>query len=375
MFTLRTKIALAKALITKRSPIYVQFAVTKRCNFSCAMCGSSVSRHAERDLSLSEIKKIADVLDRLNVGIVLLTGGEPFARPDIVDIIHLFSQKGFTVRLQTNGILATEDKITSACQAGMKEVTISLSSLIPERQDAVTGEQGSWYKIMEAITRFSQLLPTRGTLLGINTVVTKHNVEELPRMIKFVTAIGFYISLIPVHGNPGKENDFIIRKSAPGYSFTKEDRTMLERTYQKVLVMKKAGYHIYNSRSFLLKSPHFLAGERIHWHCDSPALYFSISPSGNFLPCVDLKTSFSMLDDNFLALYRSKEFQSEITEMVKKCPGCFYACYPEMTYLCRDVMTTFERIGQGCKILFSKRTPIGYEDCLRLAARIRDEAS
>ncbi len=373
MFTTRTKKALLKGILTKRSPIYVQYAVTKNCNFSCGMCGSSSSRKEEKELALDEIKLLADVLDKLKVGVVLLTGGEPFLRPDISEIIGIFYKKGFTIRLQTNGILAGEDKIKSAYQAGMKEVTISLQSLEPEKQDAIVGQKNSWHKIIESIARFSQILPSHGTLLGINTVVCRQNLREIPDIIKFVTRIGFYSSLIPVHLAPVSRDEFIIRKQSADFAFKENDFYEIDRIYRQVIAMKKKGYNVYNSYKFLRNSPDFLKGKRINWHCDSPHLYFAISPSGNFLPCVDIKSSTSMLQEGFVNLYNSREFKSALEEKVKKCQGCFYPCWSEITYLCRNPLVLAERIILGIKTSFVKRKPVTLEECLKIIEDIKNK--
>lgn len=373
MFTKRTKKALIKGIVTKKSPIYVQFAVTKRCNLRCRMCASSISRKDEKELSLTEIEKLADILDRLNIGVILLTGGEPFIRSDIAEIIHIFSKKGFTVRLQTNGLLTNEDKIKSAYQAGMKEITLSLDSLIPERQDKITGQEGSWQKIIKSIAQFSQILPCRDTLLGINTVVSKQNLKELPNIIKFVTEIGFYSSLIPIHLSSQDEDNYIIRKNAPEYAFGPIGFDEIDSVYEQIIDMKKDGYNIYNSYKFLRNSPTFLKGERVDWPCDSPDLYFAISPSGNFLPCVDINTYISMLDGDFVDLYNSEQFKNKIREIVKKCRGCFYACWPEMTFLCRDPLVFIERVFFSIKTTLKKREPVTYEQCLRMIRNITDK--
>jgi MoaA/NifB/PqqE/SkfB family radical SAM enzyme len=373
MFTARTKKALIRGVLTKKSPIYVQFAVTKLCNLKCRMCGSSTSRKDEAELSLPQIEILAGTLDKLNAGVVLLTGGEVFLRPDIAEVVRIFSRKGFTVRLQTNGILADEEKIKAVCAAGAKEITISLNSLIPEKQDAITGQEGSWQKIVASIVRFSRILPTRGALLGINTVVTPGNLEEVPQLIRFATAIGFYSSLIPVHtAGPGAD-DFIIRKHSPESVFTPESFARVDAVYRQVLKMKQAGYNVYNSYKFLRNSPAFLKGRRINWHCDSPHLYFAISPAGNFLPCVDIKTSFSMLDPGFAGLYHSGEFQRKIRQLVEKCSGCFYACWPEMTYFCRDPRVFLERAAFGMKAALKTRKPVTYAQCLSIVEGIRKD--
>ena len=374
MFTKRTKKALIKGILTKRSPIYVQYAVTKNCNLRCNMCASSLSRKEEDELTLPEIEKLADVLDKLNIGIILLTGGEPFIRNDISEIIRIFARKGFTVRLQTNGILATEEKIKEAYRAGMEEVTISLDTLDADKQDAITGQKGSWHKIIQSIARFSQILPQKGTLLGINTVVSKKNIGEIRDIIRFVTEIGFYSSLIPVHLNTSDKDDFIIRKKAPEFKFSLDSFDEIERSYKEIIDMKRKGYNIYNSYKFLRNTPAFLKGERVKWHCDSPYLYFAISPSGNFLPCVDIKTSISMLEEGFVGLYNSKEFRSSMEEKVKNCAGCFYACWPEMTFLCRDIPVLAERLILAIRLSVKKRAPVTFERCLEIIKDIKNKA-
>ncbi len=372
MFTKRTSLALIKAVFTKKNPIYVQYAITKRCNLACRMCGSSESRKEEKELSLPEIEKLAGILARLNTGIVVLTGGEPFLRDDLPQIIRTFSKRGFTVRLQTNGILASAEKIQSAYKAGMREVTVSLNSLEPEKQDLITGQKGSWYKIIESIARFSQNLPLKRSILGINTVVSKQNLKEIPDIIRFVTKIGFYSSLIPLHISLSEKDDFIIRKYVPEFAFQSGDFKKLDETYKMIIGMKKQGYHIYNSHRFLSNSPLFLKEKKVNWFCDSPNLYFAISPSGNFLPCVDIKTSESMLDDNFVNLYNSREFRNKMDDMVKKCLGCFYSCWPEMTFLCRDPLVFVERIHFSIKAYLRKRKPVTYENCVSIIEGIKN---
>ena len=372
MFTTKTKILLLKGIITKKSPIYVQYAVTKRCNLRCRMCDSSISRKSERDLNLEEISIIASNLSKIGTGVIVLTGGEPFLREDLPEIVKIFSSKGLTVRLQTNGILATEEKIKKVFQAGLKEITISLDTLEPQKEDTITSQNGSWHEIIKSMVRFSQILPTKGTLLGINALVSKQNIEDVIDIIKLATRIGFWCSLIPVHLAREGQDEFIIRKNAPEFAFQPSDYDKIDRIYARIIRMKKQGYNVYNSYKFLRNSPEFLKGKRILWHCDSPYLYFAISPSGNFLPCVDLKTNLSILDKDFPKKYRSKEFRDYIASLVKNCKGCYYACWPEITYLCRDVTVLAEKLFLGIKTSFNKRKPVTYKKCLEIIENIKN---
>jgi len=372
MFTKKTKISILKAIITKRVPIYVQFAVTKNCNLRCKMCASNSSRSQEKDLSVNDIGKIAAVLDKIGVAVVVLTGGEPFIRNDLPEIISAFTKRGITVRVQTNGILATEDKIKLSINAGLKDITISLDTLSGELQDRISGKSGSWNEIINSIVRFSALLPKRGTILGLNTVVSKYNIDEIHKMVKFATKIGFYISLIPVHISSSNKN-FLIRKDAQDYAFKPEDFSKINEVYDRIISMKKAGYNVYNSYRFLKESPDFLKYGKIHWKCDSPDLYFAISPSGNFLPCVDINTEISMLDDDFLKNFKSGNLRQYIKSLVAGCPGCFYACWPEMSYLCRDFKVLIERLLLGFKTSINSRKILEYKSVVNIVNQIKNE--
>lgn len=370
---LKTKLTMLKGVITKKSPIYVQFALSKYCNLRCSMCQAVEARKNERELNLDEIKKLASVLNRLGAGIIVLTGGEPLLRKDLPEIVKIFTEKGLEVRLQTNGLLATEEKIKAFLDAGLKEVTLSLDTLDPEKQDRINNQAGSWDKTIKALALFSDLLPKRGNMTGVNTVVSKLNIDEIPRIVKFVTAIGFYSSLIPVHLSSNNTGDFIVRADASQFKFSESDFGLINNIYAEIILMKKAGFHIHNSFRFLSESPNFLQYGKVNWTCDSPYLYFSISPGGYFLPCVDLKGTKSMLDDDFIEVFYSKSFQEDIRKTVKDCPGCFYACYPEITYFCRDFKTTVERFWQAYQISRTLRRPISYDGCIRLIEKIRYE--
>ena len=374
MINVKTAKTFLKGVITKNSPMYVQFAISKGCNLKCQMCSAVESRKHEKELGLPEIEKLASILDKMGVTMIILTGGEPFLRKDIVEVIKAFSKHRIGVRLQTNGLLISGDKLKAVIEAGISEVTISLDSLEPEKQDFINQKSGSWHEIIRTIALFSQLFPIKGNMTGINTVVSKLNLHEIPSMVDFITQVGFYVSLIPVHLGDIDSN-FIVRKENKQFAFTEEDHDDIDMIYSKIIEMKRQGYHVHNSYRFLRESPDFLKYKKIHWECDSPDLYFSISPSGKFLPCVDINTDIDMLAPGFLDLYYSRDFRNVLKKKVKECPGCMYACYPEITYFCRDLKVFFERIFQGYRISRFTREVKTYETLLMLAQQFHDKYS
>ena len=199
MFSNLSKKTLAKAAIFKNSPVYVQFYVTARCNLTCEQCNIIYTNSDVREASLDEIKGIADNFAEMGVAIVLLTGGEPFARKDLPEIIRAFESRGVHVRMQTNGF-ASEEQIIQAIEAGGTDISISLDSLKPSSQDKINGGfNKSWHKALESIAFFTKYLPKENSFASLGCVLQPQNMGDIEDVIRFGTKISWFTSLVPVH--------------------------------------------------------------------------------------------------------------------------------------------------------------------------------
>ena len=123
MFSNLSKKTLARASLFQNAPVYVQFYVTARCNLTCEQCNIIYANADVREVTIDEIYRIADNFAEMGVAIVLLTGGEPFARNDLPQIIKAFESRGVHVRMQTNGF-ASEERIAEAVEAGGRDISI-----------------------------------------------------------------------------------------------------------------------------------------------------------------------------------------------------------------------------------------------------------
>lgn len=56
-------------------------------------------------MSIDDIRKIVKNLVKIGAGVVLLTGGEPFLREYLPEIVKIFTESGLNVRLQTAGFI------------------------------------------------------------------------------------------------------------------------------------------------------------------------------------------------------------------------------------------------------------------------------
>jgi len=156
LFSTLSKKTLARAALLHDAPVYVQFYITARCNLTCKQCNIIYANSDVRECTLEEIKRIADNFAAMGVAMVLLTGGEPFTRLDLPEIIHEFESRGVHVRMQTNG-LATEERIQQVIEHGGRDISISLDSLWPGNQDDINGGFArSWH---DACSPISTIVP------------------------------------------------------------------------------------------------------------------------------------------------------------------------------------------------------------------------
>ncbi len=367
LHALRRNLIFAEAALIGRRPAYVQYAVTTRCNQRCRMCEVTSSRAGERELSVGEVRQLAVVLRRLGVGVLVLSGGEPLLRHDLPALVQAFAQQGLMVRMQSNGALQHPEQARELATAGLQEVSISLHSLDPAVHDAITGRPGSWGQALEGMAAFSQALQGRGRVHGVNTTVCRPNLHELPAIVRFVTAIGFWAAPIPVHLESADQG-WIVRGDDAQLAFGRRDRPQIAATFAQLLAMKDQGLHVYSSRRFLQESAAWLQGGLPTWSCTSPVQYFSISPQGRFLPCVDLAGEHSLLEPDFVERYRSESFRRAIQDRVQACQGCMYACYPELVYIGQHADTLVERVGFALRV--GRQTPVPVT-----VAQLREQAS
>src|SRR4051812_20391030 len=81
----------------------VLFAPTSRCNSRCLSCDWWRS-DGKSDLSLDEIGAVARALPHFGTRVVVLTGGEPLLRPDVMEVADLFRAEGMRLQLLTSGL-------------------------------------------------------------------------------------------------------------------------------------------------------------------------------------------------------------------------------------------------------------------------------
>lgn len=380
MFSSLSKMTLAKAALFQDAPVYVQFYVTARCNLTCEQCNIIYANSDVRECTIDEVKRIADNFSKMGVAIVLLTGGEPFARKDLPEIIHAFESRGVHVRMQTNGF-ATEEQIARAVEAGGKDISISLDSLQPATQDKINGDfDKSWHQALKAMALFTKYLPKEGSFASLGCVLQPQNMGDIEDVVRFGSAISWFSSLVPVHvSDYAHPRGF--RTFDQTLRFRKDELPIVDAVIERVRKMRKEGFLLFDSDQYLDDIKRFVRDEPITWRsknnnvCDTPNLYFALLPNGEFAPCCDhrLENSYPSYANNFPQIYLSKIWREEVAQVTRSCNGCMYGSYPEMTISMRYMAAKFQRVGTFLTSPPEKNWPLSYEQLLAFAEKIRSE--
>lgn len=153
----------------------VVWAVTRACNLRCVHCyASATAGPAQGELTREEGFELLDDLKQFGVPAVLFSGGEPLARPDILELIDHARSIQLPSTLSTNGTLIDEDMADKLAVLGLRYVGISIDG-IGQTHDKLRGVQGAFEKSMAAIDRCR----ARGMRVGVRFTVHALNCAYL----------------------------------------------------------------------------------------------------------------------------------------------------------------------------------------------------
>jgi pyrroloquinoline quinone biosynthesis protein E len=137
------------------------------------------------ELSTDQWKDVFTSAAKMGVLQLHLTGGEPTAREDIVELIrHGRSQKLYT-NLITSGVGITEEKLKTYCSAGLDHIQLSFQDSQEDKANEFAGTKAHATKIKTA-----KLIKQFPLALTMNIVIHRQNISRLNEMITLGESIG-----------------------------------------------------------------------------------------------------------------------------------------------------------------------------------------
>jgi SynChlorMet cassette radical SAM/SPASM protein ScmE len=159
-----------------KTPRQIDIEVTNRCNLHCAYCGYfSSAADVPTELPTGEWLKFFEELASCAVMTVSISGGEPFCRADLEELINGIVRNRMRFGILSNGTLVTEKLAAFLASTGRcNYVQVSVDGSVPEIHDRFRGK-GSFTAALAGIKRLQKY----GLPVTVRTTIHRYNVHDL----------------------------------------------------------------------------------------------------------------------------------------------------------------------------------------------------
>ncbi|MGA2680770.1 MAG: radical SAM protein [Candidatus Bathyarchaeia archaeon] len=308
------------ASVTVRSlasgkPHHAQWLVTRKCNYRCAGC-NVWKEQDERELATEDIKKGLDILKRLGIAELVISGGDPLLRDDIGEIID-YATKSFITTVYDNGSMAAK-KID--CLRNVDFVAISIDSLDEAKNDSIKTVPGAWKRAMETV----ETLHSEGINVSVTPTISQKNLHEIPELTEYFTKKGIPVWYCLYSYDASANENQLFRIGKENDEFIITDRQAMVKLWDTLIEMKKKNKKILMTNKLLKALRSFYQGDERAWKCEALTNFFVIDPLGRVAGCHSHDFAGSVFD--LPKLWKSQEFK-DLRRVYHECTQCNYLCY------------------------------------------------
>ncbi|MCH6558634.1 MAG: radical SAM protein [Nitrospirae bacterium] len=309
-------------------PFLVALNLTKRCNLKCAHCYLDATTKAggtSDELTTEECYRLIGQIAEVNRGCLLvITGGEPLTRPDILDIARHAVSLGFMVVFGTNGMLINDRMAKQLVEIGVMGVGISIDSLDRHKHDRFRGLPGAWEGALAGIEASKR----NGLQFQVHFSAQPMNYQELPDVIEWAHQLGAKVLNVffMVCTGRGEELTDITPtqyEEVLGYLVDCQDK------YTDMLVRARCAPHFKrlayekDPNSPITKARGYMGGG-----CLAGTNYARVTPNGELTPCPYMPLSAGNIrEKSFADLWENSDiFESfRYPHLKGKCGDCEYS--------------------------------------------------
>lgn len=304
----------------RQTPSVLTLFVTNQCNARCQHCfyWKSLDKRKREELSLAVIEELSRDLGDLEL--LLISGGEPFLRKDLVEIIKIFWQnnKLKSLSLPTNCLLpkTVEKQVEKILKISPRLlVIIPLSLDGTERiHDQIRGVKGNFKKTQETYRRLIKLSKKYPNLrVRINATVFDFNYQSLFKLIDQMPKLFpncWTLSLCLMRGKP--------RNPKLKLPEIKEIKKLYDYKMKKFKGRRPWSY-VFMEKIIMAAQIKILQKKRQFVPCESGRLLAVVHEDGLVAMCEDSPNKIGNLKEkSFRELWQSKKAQKLRERIVKK---------------------------------------------------------
>ena len=178
-------------------PPFMIFSVTNSCNLNCVGCYQKAQgREKQQEISSDKMTSILEECRELGISIILISGGEPLMRKDLLPTLKKFPDIVFA--LFTNGMLLTDELISDIHKS--RHIIPILSIEGYEKETDMRRGKGVYSKLRDAASR----LHGHKVSFGISLTVNRNNFDVITTdsfiqsYIDLGCKIFFYVEYVPI---------------------------------------------------------------------------------------------------------------------------------------------------------------------------------
>ena len=215
----------------------MRISVTDRCNFRCQYCmpeEGMVWMKKNELLTFEEIERTVQIVARLGVSKIRLTGGEPLMRKELPLLVEKIARvpEVHDIALTTNGYFLTEQAV-DLYNAGLKRITVSMDSLDASKFAEVT-RRDYFDKVWKGLDLL-QTLPIGPVKINVVLMrgVNEDEIEKFAELARTKPFIIRFIEYMPIGAGDGWDYSKVVR--------TREIITRIEEHFPKLVPVEYHG--------------------------------------------------------------------------------------------------------------------------------------
>lgn len=288
--------------------MHASIIVTYRCPMRCKMCNIWNNPTDKKEEFKPELLKKLPKLSGVNI-----TGGEPFVREDIEEIVEILLTKTDKIVFSTSGYFS--DRILAMAkkypQVGYR---ISIEGLSC-KNDELRGRQGGFDKGLRTLLELKRMGIKN---IGFGITVSNNNSEDMLNLYELNRNLGMEFATASFH------NSFYFHKYDNQVTNKDEVCGNFEELIQRL--MKENNPKSWFRAFFNLGLINYIHGGRRMLPCEAGTTNFFLDPFGNVLPCNGMEEScwFETMGnlnevDDFMTIWNSEKAK-EVRNKVANCP-------------------------------------------------------
>src|SRR3989454_6891366 len=161
------------------NPLALIAELTHRCPLHCVYCSNPLELQSRTNELTTEVwSRLFKEAAEAGVLQADFTGGEPLARPDIVDLVRAARSAGLYVNLITSGLPLDEAKLAALVEAGLDHIQLSFQGAREETANEISGTKSHAHKL-----RVLEWISRHRLAVTLNFVIHRRNIDQLAEML------------------------------------------------------------------------------------------------------------------------------------------------------------------------------------------------